>query len=185
MIDLRQKELPCTIQSGGKAYKIKTDFRDWISWGHVYEEEGIAEFSIFDGKRPPLEQRDWLIEAMAFYESKNATPNFPASSGPRSLDLVLDGEYIVAAFMQCYGIDLTAVDYMHWHLFKALLNGLPDDAKLSQIMGYRSWRNDKTRYEQQMARLKQAWALPERGAEKALEEARAAAERMYEAQNGA
>lgn len=185
MIDLRKRWLPEALESGGRLYRIDTDFRTWIRWGRVFEEEGIAEFSIFAKKRPPLHCRDWLDGAFEFYESRNATPNFPPKSGARTLDLVLDGEYIVAAFMQAYGINLTEVDYMHWHVFKALLNGLPDDTKMSQIMGYRSWERSTAKYEQQMARLKRAWALPEIGEERAMEEARAAAEMMYEAQNGA
>ena len=45
-------------------------------------------------------------------------------SGP-AFDYAEDSSYILAAFQQAYGIDLTA-SAMHWWRFRALLGGLPD-----------------------------------------------------------
>ena len=75
------------------------------------------------------------------------------------VDYVLDGEYIVASFMQAYHIDLTQCD-MHWHMFKALFIGLPEDTKISQIMSMRSYRKSNIGYEEQCRKLKSIWTLP-------------------------
>jgi hypothetical protein len=76
------------------------------------------------------------------------------------VDYIEDGEYIVASFIQAYGIDLTEIDYMHWHKFKALFNSLPEDTQMAKIIGYRSYKkSDKdagTIYMEQ----KRAWSLP-------------------------
>jgi len=48
-----------------------------------------------------------------------------------------DDDYIYSAFMQCYGIDLLAIDYMHWWRFRALFRAL-HDCKFTEIMGYRA-----------------------------------------------
>ena len=40
--------------------------------------------------------------------------------------------------MSQYRIDLQDVEHLHWWKFKALLEGLKDDNKLSKILEYRS-----------------------------------------------
>ena len=45
------------------------------------------------------------------------------------LDYRCDADYIVGAFQQAYGIDLTA-DKVHWWRFKALLHALPPETPL-------------------------------------------------------
>ena len=52
-----------------------------------------------------------------------------SSSDPQDepvLDYRCDSDYIVGAFQQAYGIDLTA-DKVHWWRFKALLHALPPE----------------------------------------------------------
>lgn len=186
MIDLRNRELPCSIESKGVTYPIETDFRRWIAWQHAYEEEGVAEFSIFHKRRPPLDDREWPSAALEFLASPSATPNYSRhASGVRTLDLVLDGEYIVASFQSAYGIDLTDPGLtMHWHRFKALLGGLTDETKVGQIIGYRAWKKSSRSHDSIMSEQREAWRLPDKGNEKAMEEARAIAQALYEMQNG-
>lgn len=57
-------------------------------------------------------------------------------SGP-AFDYAEDSSYILAAFQQAYGIDLTA-STMHWWRFRALLGGLPDTCLFSRIIGWRT-----------------------------------------------
>lgn len=95
----------------------------------------------------------------------------------RCFDFDLDGSYLVASFMAAYGIDLTTAE-MHWHMFLALFRGLPDDSCIKKIMGYRSWRNDKSSYEQQMRNLAKAWALPVEEDKAAKESTRKAIEAL-------
>ena len=49
------------------------------------------------------------------------------------LDYRCDADYIVGAFQQAYGIDLTA-DKVHWWRFKALLHALPPETPLGKIV---------------------------------------------------
>ena len=88
------------------------------------------------------------------------------SKGERVLDYEADSDLIVGAFMQAYGIDLTACE-MHWHVFLALMRSLPDDTRLVQVMGYRSWEPTKKKQEQVYRDLKEKWALPMDEAEEA------------------
>ncbi len=138
---------------------METDFRVWIEFGYQLETNGVAISSVFADELPP--GREGLEAVIEFYKSENATPRASGDEhAPRAVDLVLDGDYIVASFQQAYGIDLTSVDYMHWHRFKALLNGLPKDTILSKAIGYRTWRPTKRKYEDLMREEHKRWLLP-------------------------
>ena len=74
---------------------------------------------------------------------------------------VLDGDYVVAAYQQAYGIDLTdpSLD-MHWHRFLALLRGLPGDTVLAEAMRMRGWREDRRSMAAVNEGLRRQWSLP-------------------------
>lgn len=50
-----------------------------------------------------------------------------------------DDALIYAAFMQVYGVDLTVTE-IHWHKFRALIEGLPSNTQLVKVMRYRGTR---------------------------------------------
>lgn len=70
-----------------------------------------------------------------------ATPSDPAetadSSPERAFDYLCDAPYIVAAFQQTYGIDLTS-EQIHWWRFKALMGGLPGNCLFCRIIQWRT-----------------------------------------------
>lgn len=160
MIDLRTKELPSRLVWDGGSCAINTDFRTWITFGE-YLKDGSVYLGIFPKGKAP-EGEEWQVSAYDFYRCGNIVPRVTrAPSRERTLDMLIDGSFIVASFQQAYGIDLTTCD-MHWHRFCALLDGLPDDTKLSKIMGYRSWNraDSKRKHDDLMQEQKARWALP-------------------------
>lgn len=161
MIDLRFKGLPHTVVVDGEDYEVETDFRVWIEAERELRETGSVAYWVFAGEHPSF-LSDWKTPVLEFMASPNPTPRSSGDGGgPRLFDFVDDGEYIVASFMQAYGIDLTTAD-MHWHLFRALFNGLPDDTKMARIMSYRAYdpADAKRKREAVMSELRNAWALP-------------------------
>lgn len=162
MIDLRTKGLPDCIEHEGRPYGLKTDFREWIEFDHILQEHGMVSSHVFADEIPT--DPGAVEPLMEFYLSPNVTPR-SHHDGPRTVDMVLDGDYIVASFMQAYDVDLTQVEYMHWHVFKALLYGLPDSTVMGRIMGYRSYRKPPRgeRHETVMMRLRRDYELPRRG----------------------
>lgn len=74
-----------------------------------------------------------------------------------------DADYIYAAFMECYKIDLVETD-MHWWKFKSLLKSLNENCLYSKILGYRSMKisskmsKDEQKFYQEM---KKTYALPD------------------------
>ena len=75
-----------------------------------------------------------------------------------------DAEYIYAAFLDQYGIDLQDIEHLHWWKFRALFKGLKEDTLISKIMGYRSIEitNNMSDSEKKYYRkMKQIYALPD------------------------
>ncbi len=158
MIDLRLKELPSALVVDGVPYPIMTDFRTWIEVERSLREDGQIPYWIFIDEHPPFAS-NWMEAAMEFLTSPNRTPKNTKQSKEQLFDFIDDGDYIVAAFQQAYGIDLTMCD-MHWHRFLALFSGLPDDTKMAKIIGYRCYDStDKRKHETVMNELKREWSL--------------------------
>lgn len=144
----------------GGSCDILTDFRVWIQFGEYLKERKIY-LGIFEGFRAPVGDV-WQRAAIEFYRCKNIVPRATRPpSNVRGFDMMVDAPYIVAAFQQAYGIDLTSCD-MHWHRFMALFYGLPDSTKFSNIMGYRNWNpaDEKLKHADLMREQQKAWALP-------------------------
>lgn len=158
MIDL-SRPLPDSIIWDGVEYPIDTDFRAWIKFDRTYREHSIISRDVFLDNVP--DDAGAAIELMGFYAPREATPRGNAGED-RAVDYTLDGSYLVASFMQAYGIDLTTAE-MHWHVFLALVNGLPEDTILGRAMGYRTWRKSGKKPDEAYAELKRKWRLPEKG----------------------
>ena len=154
-VDLRFHELPHQIGVGGEWAEVDTDFRTWLAWGEAAKEKVFLTSILKDGE-PSF---DWVPAALEFYASPNDTPR-GRSDGPRTLDLLSDGDYIVGAFQQAYGVDITSCS-MHWHRFLALLRSLPSDTRLVQIMGYRAWTesDEKRKPSDVRKELRERWSL--------------------------
>ena len=164
MIDLRFKGLPDHITVAGSPFLIKTDFRLWLNFEELLKKPQIKladMWEYFSGNLYPTDPDETLKALMEFYTNPNSTPHYSGQgSNERVVDYIEDGEYIVASFIQAYGIDLTEVDHMHWHKFKALFNSLPEDTQMSKIIGYRSYKKSKKDAKTIYMEQKKAWSLP-------------------------
>ena len=163
-------KLPDHVSAGGKFFLIKTDSRSWLAFSDTSSDKGATlkdiEFIYADEVPPPELQKEAFSNLLKFYRPETDLPRSTGGSGEKVLDYVIDSQLIYAAFMEQYGIDLTATDEtghfipMHWHKFLALLSGL-HNTKLNDVMGWRCWNGDtKTEYGKSMAKLKASWELP-------------------------
>lgn len=162
-------KLPDHVSAGGKFFLIKTDFRSWLAFSDMIAQKDttLDDINFIYEEVPPKEQQKEAFSAlMDFYHPKTDLPRSTGGKGEKVLDYVIDSQLIFAAFMEQYGIDLTATDSkghfipMHWHKFLALLSGL-HNTKLNDVMGWRCWDGDtKTEYGKSMAKLRASWELP-------------------------
>lgn len=161
MIDLRSKALPSRLKWDGGACSILTDFRVWIEFGEWLKQRKMY-LGIFPRRIPPKGD-EWQRSALDFYECANVVPRaIGEPSMVKLLDMTIDSPFIIASFQQAYGIDLTSCD-MHWHRFRALLDGLPDDTKLARIMSYRGYdvSQEKRKHRDIMQEQRARWSLPQ------------------------
>ena len=75
-------------------------------------------------------------------------------SGPRVFSWNKDANLIFAAFQQTHGIDLNAIEYMHWWKFLALFMDLGSDTAFCSLAGLRKRvkTGKASKEERQMAR---------------------------------
>ena len=178
MSDLLLDELPTRWHG----HEIVPDFRPMVWLVNTYvrgqtgdDPIGFAVSALWRFYKDPhcfLNDPQKIIDAygymIEFYkagekaaESAAAESSTAPSSG-LAFDYQCDAGYIVAAFQQAYGIDLTA-DKVHWWRFKALLHALPPETPLGKIVEIRGKdtsgmdRADRDYYET----LKERFALPD------------------------
>ena len=176
--------LPKTVWIGGTEFAIETDYRAALRFTRLMQEPApdwikmdIA-LQIFFGDAPVENVPEAARAMMDFYRGGKPESQTETKNAKRTYDFAWDAEYIYAAFLQQYGIDLQSVSYLHWWKFRALFAGLSEDTQIMKIMGYRAIeitsampKEQKRRYQ----RLKQMYALPDNRTEEEKERDFAAA----------
>ena len=159
MIDLTKKEgLPNVVMIDGNPYSIYTDFRLWMRFeievSKLKMGENMDVSYLFMNNKP---QYCPLSELLVFSRPQSELPRSTKHSGVIALDYELDADYIYAAFMSRYGIDLCEIEYLHWHKFLALFKGLKDE-KICDIMQYRCYDKGDGKTDV-YAELREMWAI--------------------------
>lgn len=149
--------LPHTVDVGGVAVDINTGHRAGIAFTSVLEDSSLSDedklsraLDIYYKDRDVARHDvSALIKAALDFYSYDPAEHYGRTRAalnkggdkPRRtkqlISYVKDGALIYAAFLQQYGIDL-ADGELHWHKFRALLDGLTEDAQLVKVMRYRS-----------------------------------------------
>lgn len=166
--------LPSSVELGGKEYKINTDFRYWVLFEMLMQDNDVEELEklekmlelFFDEDIDINTDFKEIFEAiMWFYSCGNHEKRGPNKNGRNKrvniYDFEVDSDYIYSAFLTQYGIDLS-VDNLHWWKFKALFKSLKSDNEIVKIMGYRSIEvtSDMTKEEQKFYReMKEIYSL--------------------------
>ena len=149
--------LPHTVNVGGVAVAINIGHRAGIAFTSVLEDSSLSDedklsraLDIYYKDRDVARHDvSALIKAALDFYSYDPAGHYGRTRAalnkggdkPRKtkqlISYVKDGALIYAAFMQQYGIDL-ADGELHWHKFRALLDGLTEDTQLVKVMRYRS-----------------------------------------------
>lgn len=159
MLELTKKRgLPNVVTINGNPYSIYTDFRLWMRFeievSKLQKDQSIDVSYLFMNDMP---ERCDLRELFVFSRPQNELPRSKGHSDVILLDYELDSDYIYAAFMSRYGIDLCEVEELHWHKFLALFNGLKDEL-ICEIMSWRCYEKSDTQTDV-YAELREAWRI--------------------------
>ena len=150
MIRLAEKGLPGAIEGYGQGFLLNTDYRVWLRYPDILQE---SPESLFIREVPVITQE--VVDALDLFYNEPAEIPRGSGSSEQLFDWETDGDYIYAAFMQAYGIDLVDTE-LHWHKFLALFSSLPEETHMTKIMSYRAYKGS----DKEMKQLKSAWALP-------------------------
>ena len=164
MIDLKKTGLPESIEVEGGLYYIQTSFKYWLRFLELLENKDTPpkDFDFMYKSKKPSNRLDGLLALVQFGNPPQILPRIQkGEAGEKVIDYTIDADYIYAAFLEQYGIDLVTSN-MHWYKFQALFRGL-HDTKLNEIIGYRLYEHKdgkKTDHDRQMEELRRAWELP-------------------------
>lgn len=159
MIDLTKKGLPNVVEINGKLYSIYTDFRVWMKFANSVNRLRAGEMLdvsyLFKNIHPVRCNIEPLLD---FCFPKSELPRNFKSHKDILFDYEIDSDYIYAAFMSQYGIDLIEVEELHWYKFLSLFKGLKDDEIICKIMGYRGYEKNDGKTDR-FERLKEEWKI--------------------------
>lgn len=162
-------ELPRSvfIQDGTIEIDIKTDTLTALQCLSMLDNDDIPdsvriscviETILAEGEEIPPD-----IYLDAFSAILDYLKGFPVEGGTKSREPVFsysqDHAYVVAGFRQAYGMSLEDIHKTHWWEFQALLSGLPEGTRLSQIMRIRSMDIDPKASPAEKLRIQKAKSL--------------------------
>ncbi len=185
------ESLPEYIVVRGQKCHIKTDFKVWLEFSSVFDDEGVTPekiikvFKLLFDKLPP-NMFDAMNEIISFFAHSPAenkgNKDEKRTESKKYYDFEFDADLIFSAFYQQYKIDLTESN-MHWWKFKALMNGLSDDTQFVKVVQFRSMDLSKIKDKEQKrfySRMKALYRLPDnRSAEQKEESLNKAMEMMF------
>lgn len=144
LIDL----LPTRVEIEGIEYEINSDFRTSMLFELLMMDDEIDDknkiiqsLELFYQVLPSnidlaIEKMLWFYRCGKEIIVKKGTAKGKSSTNIYDFDY--DDDYIYAAFLDQYGVDLQDIDYLHWWKFKAMFKSLKEDNEIVKIMSYRA-----------------------------------------------
>lgn len=194
--------LPTEVEIDGKMYAINSDFRTSMLFELLMQsnasdydkavnalmlyypelpengEEAIEKILWFYGcgDKPKPQKRQIRKSEDDSEEEPDEESEEEEDSAPndRIYSFEYDAEYIYAAYLQQYGIDLQDIEYLHWWKFRAMFKSLDEKCEFVKIMGYRATKIDDKMSDREKAflrKMKKAHELPRDEEEVAAENA--------------
>lgn len=142
-------ELPESVVISGYEYEVRTNFRIFILFELIWQDDALDTRSkVVKSLKLCYPEIPGDIEKAVdallwFYKcGKDDSPQKKKMAARRGKSRVYsfeyDSDYIYAAFMTQYGIDLQDIEYLHWWKFRAMFNSLTNENEFVKIMEYRS-----------------------------------------------
>ncbi|SHJ25173.1 Bacteriophage Gp15 protein [Clostridium cavendishii DSM 21758] len=144
LIDL----LPRQVNIDGIDYDINSDFRTSILFEMMVQDNDIGNkekiVQALELYYPviPENLQEAIEKIIWFYGCGKEVEKGKGGEGSNKAKQIYsfeyDDDYIYAAFLNQYGIDLQEIEDLHWWKFKAMFKALKEDNEIVKIMGYRA-----------------------------------------------
>ena len=148
MLNVLYEQFPDTVEVHGRMYPVVTDFREWLRFSELAEDEEIPwnikgnlmmqwyTGEIPDDAESAIYALGDFLAARNLYQEKSDGEEKAGSNKP-VFSFVEDAGCIYSACIESYGIDIQTIPHMHWWKFRILFDGLPEDTEIKQRMMYR------------------------------------------------
>lgn len=143
-------DLPKFAMVEGRKYRIRTNFRIFVLFELLWQDDSlelreklIKSFRLCYLDEIPQNYEEAVNALLWFYKcGKEENSQKKAIAAKRGKSWIYsfdhDDDYIFAAFMSQYKINLQRIKYLHWWEFRAMFNSLTNDNEFVKIMEYRS-----------------------------------------------
>ena len=160
-MNLLIEKLPKTVWIGGAEVPINWGFRTSVKFEILMQsdvedkDKFLKGLQLYYGDDLPENINGAIEQMLWFYQGGDhpETSKKGAQSrgnGKQAYSFEYDDDYLYAAFLDQYGIDLNEIEDLHWWKFRALMKSLRKDMSIVEIMGYRTVKIDsKMNKEQQ------------------------------------
>ena len=155
LIDL----LPTIVNINNVEYEINSDFRTSILFELLMQDNSIGKedkiITALELYYPVIPENinEAIEQILWFYRCGKEITSSKGNGKGKSITQIYsfehDDDYIYAAFMDQYNIDLQDIEYLHWWKFKAMFKALKEDNEIVKIMGYRSMDISKIKDKEQ------------------------------------
>lgn len=173
--------LPEAVEIGGEAWPINSDFYVGVRFELLMQDRTLTDeerlgraLSLYYPQLPPdlpaaLDGLLWFYSCGRDRGSEPAAPSggdggtreAPKKAAKKAYCFQQDADLIFAAFWEAYGIDLNAVEGLHWWKFRALFKALPSECEFCKVMGYRTadTKGMTKKQKELYSRMKKLYAL--------------------------
>ncbi|WP_195337068.1 bacteriophage Gp15 family protein [Paraclostridium bifermentans] len=169
--------LPTSVNIDAKKYEINSDFRTSILFELLIQDSSIdyknkiyMALKLYYPVIPKnineaIENILWLYKCgKDTATSKGTVQGTVKGKGVSQIySFEHDDDYIYAAFIHQYNIDLQDIEYLHWWKFKAMFKSLKEDNMIVKIMKYRSMDLSKIKEKEQKSyykKMKELYKIP-------------------------
>lgn len=145
-MNILYERFPESVAVNGKDYPVVTDFREWIRFSELVEDETVpwqikCRFLLQWYAEQIPEDIESAVYALGDFlmcrkDNDQETEEKKGRIKP-VFSFTEDAGCIYAAFREAYDIDLQSVDYMHWWEFRNLFDWLPENTEIKQRILYR------------------------------------------------
>ena len=171
LIDL----VPTSVEIEGIEYEINSDFRYSMLFELLMQDDSMPDkdkiniaLELYYPVKPhninvAIEQMLWFYRCGKDVVKPKGNGNGKGAGATQIYSFEHDDEYIYAAFLNQYNIDLQDIENLHWWKFKAMFKSLKEDNEIVKIMGYRSMDLSKIKDKEQKAyykKMKDIYKIP-------------------------
>lgn len=159
---------PTSVETDGRRYNVDSDFRTVLRIFSIASDPDLSE-----GKKYAeicrLFYRDFLPSdpvagVVKFLSLYNEDSEAGKPTQIRQFDFDFDAREIFIGFLKEYNLNLIEVEYLNWHMFRLMLDGLSSESLFRQKIRLRFADTSKLQGKAlaELTRLKKSVRIPER-----------------------